>query len=168
MSNCTSALTAICSGAPKPPGSGGVAASAARAGAARVPAQVSSKTTSESRLMCPLIGSTRPAHEPMLDWRAVLEPLLLLAAATAAPVPADPAAEVQTFREDRERRLRAPDGWLSLVGLVWLHPGANRFGSAPDDEVRMPASTPAHAGTLVVDGSSVRATIAPGVAATLN
>src|SRR5215467_7156589 len=92
----------------------------------------------------------------------------MLMAAASPPAPVDPAGEVEAFRKDREARLRAPDGWLSLVGLSWLHPGPNRFGSAPDDEVRMPAPVPSHAGTLTVDGSGVRASIAAGVTATLN
>jgi uncharacterized protein (DUF1684 family) len=29
------------------------------------------------------------------------------------------------WREEREAKLKAPDGWLSLVGLTWLKPGDN-------------------------------------------
>jgi len=112
-----------------------------------------------------LIGSTARAHEA-LDCAVVWT--LMLALLAAASTNTGDEAEVQAFRREREQRLRAPDGWLALVGLAWLHPGANRFGSAPDDEVRMPAAVPPHAGTLFVDGKTVRAAIAPGVAATLN
>jgi uncharacterized protein (DUF1684 family) len=90
------------------------------------------------------------------------------AAAAAPPAAADYAAEVEAWRREREARLRAPDGWLSLVGLTWLGKGASRFGSAPDDDVPLPAPAPPHAGTLLVDGTSVRIRFAPGVKATLN
>src|SRR6185369_13961485 len=45
------------------------------------------------------------------------------APAPASPSPAEHRAEIETWRREREARLRAPDGWLSLVGLAWLHPG---------------------------------------------
>jgi uncharacterized protein (DUF1684 family) len=86
----------------------------------------------------------------------------------ASPPPADPgppaayAAETDAWRATREARLRAPDGWLALVGLTWLKPGPNRFGSAPDDDVVLPAAVPAHAGSLVLEGRSVRLVVAPG------
>jgi uncharacterized protein (DUF1684 family) len=43
-----------------------------------------------------------------------------------------------------------------VVGLTWLRPGANRFGSARDNDVIMPAPVAAHAGSLVLDGRVVR------------
>src|SRR5262245_62038857 len=95
--------------------------------------------------------------------------LSLLAAAAgdggSGSTAGDYTAEIERWRRERETRLRAPDGWLSLAGLTWLHPGANRFGAAPDDEIRLPPPAPAHAGTLLVDGTSVRATLATGVSA---
>jgi uncharacterized protein (DUF1684 family) len=77
-------------------------------------------------------------------------------AAAATPGPADYAAEVAAWRAARDVRLRADDGWLTLVGLAWLAPGANRFGSAHDDDVRLPAPVPRHAGTLELAGHDVR------------
>lgn len=77
-------------------------------------------------------------------------------------------AEVERWRSERDERLRAPDGWLSLVGLVWLRPGANRFGGASDDDVRLPESVPAHAGAFVLDGKTVTLALPSGAALTLN
>jgi uncharacterized protein (DUF1684 family) len=95
----------------------------------------------------------------------------LLAALTAqAAVPmngADERAEVERWRLARDERLRAPDGWLTLVGLTWLKPGPNRFGSARDNDVILPAGTPPHAGTFVVDGRAVTLAVEPGVALTM-
>jgi uncharacterized protein len=84
---------------------------------------------------------------------AVLLGLGTAPAAAEAPV-SDAAyrAEVAQWRRERDERLRAPDGWLSLVGLHWLALGPNRFGGAPDDDVPLPSSVPAQAGTFVVAG----------------
>jgi uncharacterized protein len=34
-------------------------------------------------------------------------------------------SEILNWRQEREARLKAPEGWLSLVGLQWLKPGRN-------------------------------------------
>jgi hypothetical protein len=71
--------------------------------------------------------------------------------------PEDHAAAVADFRGRRDRRLRDPDGWLTLVGLHWLEPGANRVGSAPDGEVVLSfPGVPALAGVLRVEGTAAR------------
>src|SRR5262245_22915921 len=46
--------------------------------------------------------------------------------------------DYEAWRKDRLAGLAKPDGWLSLAGLYWLKPGANRFGSAEDNPVRFP------------------------------
>jgi uncharacterized protein len=44
------------------------------------------------------------------------------------PAP-DPAyvQEIQQWQAKRAERLKAPDGWLSLIGLQWLNPGENKL-----------------------------------------
>lgn len=59
------------------------------------------------------------------------------------------------WRTHREQRLSAPDGWLTLVGLEWLKPGANTVGSAPDNRIRLSAAAPAHLGVIDVTGSDI-------------
>ncbi len=68
--------------------------------------------------------------------------LLLLAAACKGNVPSpDPAyvAEIEAWRDERLERLTADDGWLTVVGLHWLAPGVNRFGSDPANEIPLNA-----------------------------
>ena len=72
---------------------------------------------------------------------------------------ADPEATVAAWRSRREAALRRPLGWLSLAGLSWLRPGANRLGADPDAELRLPTG-PAHAGELRLDGDQVIVTAA--------
>lgn len=57
---------------------------------------------------------------------------------------------VQRGRAQRLATLRAPSGWLSFTGSGRLHSGLHRVGSAPDNDVQLPAG-PAHLGVLQVD-----------------
>ncbi|HJW05643.1 MAG TPA: DUF1684 domain-containing protein [Rhodanobacter sp.] len=61
---------------------------------------------------------------------------------------------IEQWRAGRIERLTAPDGWLSLVALEWLKEGANRIGSAADNDLVLGVG-PAHLGvvTLERDGS---------------
>lgn len=60
---------------------------------------------------------------------------LLLAAAQA---PTSYRAEIEKYRAARVAELTAPDGWLAVRGLFWLHEGANTAGSDPASEIRLP------------------------------
>jgi uncharacterized protein len=75
---------------------------------------------------------------------------------------------ITDWRAQREAKLKAEDGWLTVVGLTWLKEGANRVGSNPSFEVRLPKSAPASVGTLTLKSGKVRFTPAPGVAVTMN
>jgi len=58
------------------------------------------------------------------------------------------------WQQKRLASLTAPNGWLSLIGLEWLKEGANRLGSAADNDIVLKAG-PAHLGVLTLskDGS---------------
>ena len=67
-------------------------------------------------------------------------------------------ASVEQVRARREASLRDPMGWVSLVGLHWLHAGEQRFGSDPTNEIVLRAAegrVPATAGSLEVNGDRV-------------
>jgi hypothetical protein len=75
--------------------------------------------------------------------------------------------EVRKWREEREARLKADGGWLTVAGLFWLKEGANRFGTAPANEIVLPAgSAPPLAGSFVFAGGKTTVEVAPGVAIT--
>ncbi|MEP6962996.1 MAG: DUF1684 domain-containing protein, partial [Acidobacteriota bacterium] len=78
----------------------------------------------------------------------------------------DPAytAEIQKWRADRETRLKAEDGWLTLVGLFWLKEGANRIGSDPNSEVPLPGSVPKQVGTITLAKGTAHFKPTPSVA----
>ena len=81
--------------------------------------------------------------------------LWLAATAAVALSAAMPyAAEIAEWRRAREARLKADDGWLSLVGLFWLHEGANAFGRNAANEITLPDG-PDHSGIFELRGGTV-------------
>ena len=102
---------------------------------------------------------------------SLLLPLLLAQDQARPPAALDAkthAASVESWRQGRLDRLRSDTGWLTVAGLFWLKPGANGFGSAADNPIRLPAhSAPARAGVLQLRGDQVTVEPAPGVKLTL-
>lgn len=93
---------------------------------------------------------------------------LLLALAPAAAEEAY-RTEIQKLRDEQEAKLRAEDGWLTVVGLFWLKRGPNRFGADPSNEIVLPSgSGPARAGVFDFDGARATVRAEPGVPITVN
>ncbi|MFT3828152.1 MAG: DUF1684 domain-containing protein [Opitutaceae bacterium] len=87
-----------------------------------------------------------------------MKPLLAATLAlvfASASVSAEPDTYVQSVATARTERLAAltkPDGWLTLIGLHFLQPGANTVGHAPDNTLVL-AAGPAHLGTVTLDAA---------------
>jgi uncharacterized protein (DUF1684 family) len=67
---------------------------------------------------------------------------------------------VEQWRADYEAGLKAPDGWLAVAGLFWLHEGDNIVGSDPQSDIVLPAGSPKRAGVF-----NLKAGVATWVAA---
>lgn len=95
--------------------------------------------------------------------RVLLASAVLLA--SLLPAGADEAyrSEVQRWRSQREERLKADGGWLTVTGLFWLHEGANPFGSAAANELVLPASAPARAGVFELRQGKVTVRMLPSM-----
>jgi uncharacterized protein (DUF1684 family) len=65
-------------------------------------------------------------------------------------------SEIAQWRSRREAALRAPEGWLSVTGLFWLHEGANSFGRDPSNDIPLPDGPP-RAGSLDLRAGKVAA-----------
>jgi len=65
-------------------------------------------------------------------------------------------SQIEAWRAQRVERLKAPNGWLSLIGLHWLKEGKNTVGAAKDNDIVL-AAGPAHLGTVTL--SKGKATI---------
>lgn len=109
-------------------------------------------------------------------WRNVLAGLILstgvaLVHAETSHPPVAPDAyqqSIEQWRTARVARLKAPEGWLSLIGLEWLQEGANRVGSASDNDIVLQAG-PAHLGIVTLDKTGqVHIELADGSAATVD
>ena len=97
--------------------------------------------------------------------RAVPAAAAVLVALAAAALADDAYRDqIRKWREERETRLLAPDGWLSVAGLFWLREGPNRFGSDPaSDIVLPPGSAAARAGTFELRERQTTVRLEPGV-----
>jgi len=77
-------------------------------------------------------------------------------------------AEIQQWQQQQENELRADDGWLTVAGLFWLHPGNNTFGSGNANEIVLPAPVPEKAGWFTLDNGTVTISAAAGLDIRLN
>ncbi len=97
---------------------------------------------------------------------------VLLSIAVAATFAAEPAPSASAYgrsigewRNAREARLKADDGWLTVVGLFWLDPGANVAGASDSAAIVLPSgSAPVRAATFTLEGDQVRFRAEPGIA----
>lgn len=65
--------------------------------------------------------------------------------------------EVDDWKLNRLNRLKADDGWLTVVGLYWLKDGQNKFGTDPSNDVVFPKDrAPAFAGSFYLEKGKVR------------
>ncbi|HSD67424.1 MAG TPA: DUF1684 domain-containing protein [Vicinamibacteria bacterium] len=91
--------------------------------------------------------------------------VVALFAGLAVSLGADEAyrAEVRKWRADREARLKADGGWLTVAGLFWLAEGPNPFGTDPSGRIVLPeGSAPAQAGVFDLEGGRVTVSLSPG------
>jgi uncharacterized protein (DUF1684 family) len=82
--------------------------------------------------------------------------ITVFALLAVAAEPMNYAETIRAWQEHRDKGLRAPDSWLTLVGLFWLKPGENTIGSGGKNDFVLPAhSAPEHVGTLVLSGDKI-------------
>lgn len=108
----------------------------------------------------------------MSKMRFLLQPVLavLLVACDQPRFPitaAGHADAIHAWQQQRAAGLKAEDGWLSLVGLYWLEPGRNDFGSGEDNDLVLEnAGLARHAGFFAVADGEVVFHAAPGAGIT--
>ena len=111
----------------------------------------------------PLALNLVPSRRAIVRLACVLLACALVACARAPETPAPQAtetpsssadaaylAQVESWRAERETRLREPDGWLSFAGSGQVSTGAQRVGSAPGNDIVVPGG-PAQWGVLHLD-----------------
>ncbi|HEY3202774.1 MAG TPA: DUF1684 domain-containing protein [Thermoanaerobaculia bacterium] len=72
-------------------------------------------------------------------------------------------AEIEAWRAKRLERLRAEDGWPTVVGLFWLEEGENPVGSASGNRIVLPAGkAPPVLGSIDLSHGRVSLRVRPG------
>jgi uncharacterized protein len=111
--------------------------------------------------MAEVASSMKSSH--MNGLLALALPIILVATLPAqtptASASSDAAGwrqQVDAWRSQREHELAAPDSWLTLVGLEWLKPGVNSFGTATENTIKLHSQAPEYIGVLTVSGSTVQ------------
>lgn len=103
---------------------------------------------------------------------ALLASILLLAACDQPHFPvsaSEHARAIHDWQQQRTADLQAENGWLSLIGLYWLQPGANDFGSGSENDfVLEHAALPTHAGSFEYANGEVVFHAAPDADVTVN
>jgi uncharacterized protein (DUF1684 family) len=73
-------------------------------------------------------------------------------------------SDVDAWRAKVEASLRRDNGWLTLAGRYEMKPGANKVGTAPDNDIVLgPGLSPPHLGIIDVSDDKVLLKMAPGV-----
>jgi len=65
-------------------------------------------------------------------------------------------AELLAWRAEQTKNLQTPNGWLTVIGLDWLKPGENSFGSAESNAQVIKAQTAPTLGVIKLDGDSLQ------------
>jgi uncharacterized protein (DUF1684 family) len=96
--------------------------------------------------------------------------LSLLAALTMTATAQDSYEKtIETWRAEREAKLKADDGWLTVSGLFWLREGVNDFGAAPTNDITLPpGSAPEKIGSFELNNGKVTLRVAEGAGVTVN
>jgi uncharacterized protein (DUF1684 family) len=77
--------------------------------------------------------------------------------------------EVEAWHAARIANLKSANGWLNLVGLYWLEPGINTFGSDSGNALVFPqGKIVPHAGYFLVKDNTVTLVVNKGVLATVD
>lgn len=108
--------------------------------------------------------------QQILRKNIILFVCLFGASATSRPSSDNVEAYKETIKEwheHRVERLTSESGWLTLVGLYWLHEGKNSFGSAERNDLVFPANAPEKIGYFELRGHSVRVFVKPGLSVTI-
>jgi len=104
--------------------------------------------------------------------RLLVIPALVLIAAGGAfeqsPAASSEQERISTWRKARFTELTADDGWLTLVGLHWLHDGVNYAGSAAGTDLPLPRDAPAMLGTFTLVGGRVTFLASEGATVTVD
>jgi uncharacterized protein len=116
------------------------------------PAPITSATSATHVPRPVVIQSSAPTITPVAPSTPVTMPA---PSVTQSPQNAY-ISEVRRWRAERAQALTKDDGWLTVAGLYWLKPGANKAGSGPNNAVIFPRDkAPESTGTFILQNGQV-------------
>lgn len=75
--------------------------------------------------------------------------------------------EIAAWRQERDGRLKADEGWLTIAGLYWLNQGDTTVGTGPTNDIVLPpGSAPASVGVFSLQQGKLTFTAATGAEVT--
>lgn len=77
-------------------------------------------------------------------------------------------SEIKSWHSKRIENLKKENGWLNLIGLLWLKEGENKFGSDKSNDVVFPETAPNFMGKFILKDTLVTVEINPDVEVTNN
>lgn len=92
-------------------------------------------------------------------WLTALMPLLFLTSTFAADTRTTGSAwkaDLLAWRAQEAKDLQDPNGWLTLIGLEWLKPGDNTFGSGKGNSLIVQAPTDPNLGVVQLKGDTLQ------------
>ena len=95
-----------------------------------------------------------------------LIPFFLLPSCETGPsvqLPENYHDDLNTWKADRDERLRSPTGFVNLAGLFWLEEGVSTIGSDSSNTIVFPEAAPDRIGSLTLADGSVSFIPEPGV-----
>ena len=101
-------------------------------------------------------------------WIAVYLVAITSLASGADPLSIkDYTASIEKWRAESEAKLKSDTGWLTVSGLFWLKDGRSTFGSAPGNDLVLPAGVAPRAGTFIRTGKRIGVEVNKGISVTL-
>ena len=102
-------------------------------------------------------------------WIAVYLVAITSLASGADPLSIkDYTASIEKWRAESEAKLKSDTGWLTVSGLFWLKEGRSTFGSAPGNDLVLPAGVAPRAGTFIRTGKRIGVEVNKATSVTLN
>ena len=100
---------------------------------------------------------TRNSNHWLIGLLALFLAALPIGFAADAKTPAPSwKSDLLAWRAQQAKDLQQPNGWLTLIGLEWLKPGDNSFGSAKANALVVPAQAAPHFGVVRLTGDTLQ------------
>src|ERR1017187_5174950 len=100
--------------------------------------------------------TTTSSRWPIAMLALFLASVTLGFAADAKTPAASWKSDLLAWRAQQAKDLQQPNGWLTLIGLEWLKPGDNSFGSAKTNALVVPAQAAPSFGIVRLTGDSLQ------------